>query len=711
MRTLASLTRREFLTVSAASGAGLIIGMYLPAAVRADLASADPPGPFAPNAWLRIDPAGTVTVTVAKSEMGQGVLTSLPMIVAEELDADWSHIRYEQAIADDRYGSMGTGGSRSVRGGWQTLREAGAAARMMLVAAAARQWEVDPSACTTDSGAVHHRASGRSVSYGALAGKASGMTLPSRVELKNPKDFRIIGRRTLRLDTPPKVDGSGKFGIDVRLPGMLYATVVHAPVFGAAVKSFNPAKAKALPGVKEVVKIETGIAVIARSTWEAFQGRDALEITWDEGNGALASSATIAESLREASTREGAVAEKSGDPAAALDHAAVKIEAAYDAPFVPHATMEPMNCTAAVGKGSCEIWAPTQAPQGAQHEAASVLGIPVSSVTVHTTLLGGGFGRRLQTDYVKDAVLCSKAAGAPVKMTWPREEDMQHDFYRPVSRHVLSGGVDASGKAVVLTHRVVAPSMGDQRQPGSLKDGLDRGAVEGAVKSVYDIPNFLVEYVLARTPVPIGAWRSVFPSQTVFALECFIDELAAAAGKDPVAFRLAMTEKTPRAHGVIALAAEKSGWSQPPPRGVFRGIACGPPAFFGSYVAHVAEVSLTAERKVRLLRIVTAVDCGTAVNPESIEAQMEGAIIYGLSAAMKEEITIEKGRVVQSNFDDYPLLTIDEMPKVEVHIVESTAPPDGIGEPGLPPIAPAVANAVSAATGKRVRSLPIRLQA
>ena len=711
MRTLASLTRREFLTVTATSGAGLIIGMYLPAAARADLKAADPPSPFAPNAWLRIDPSGTVTVTVAKSEMGQGVLTSLPMIVAEELDADWSHMRYEQAIADDKYGSMGTGGSRSVRGGWQTLREAGAAARMMLVAAAARQWEVDSSACTTESGVVHHRASGRSVSYGEIAGKASGMTLPAKVALKDPKDFRIIGRRTQKLDTPVKVDGSGKFGIDVRLPGMLYATVVHSPVFGAAVKSFNPAKAKAIPGVKEVVKIETGVAVIARSTWEAFQGRDALEIIWDEGDGALASSATIARSLLEASTRPGVVAEKTGDPAAALASAAVKIEAAYDAPFVPHATMEPMNCTAAVRKDSCEIWAPTQVPQGAQHEAASVLGIPVSSVTVHTTLLGGGFGRRLQSDFVRDAVLCSKAAGAPVKMTWTREEDMQHDFYRPVSRHILAGGVDASGKAIVLTHKVVAPSMGDQRQPGSLKDGLDRGAVEGAVKSVYGIPNFLVEYVLARTPVPIGAWRSVFPSQTVFALECFIDELAAAAGKDPLAFRLALTENTPRAHGVLELAAEKSGWGQPVPEGVFRGIACGPPAFFGSYVAHVAEVSLTAGKKVRLRRIVTAVDCGTAVNPESIEAQMEGAIVYGLSAAMKEEITIERGRVVQGNFDDYPLLTIDEMPKVEIHIVKSTEPPDGIGEPGLPPIAPAVANAVSAATGKRIRSLPIRIQA
>ena len=711
MRTLTPLTRREFLTVTAASGAGLLMGIHLPGARRFDFASAGTGAPFTPNAWLNIDPSGTVTVTVAKSEMGQGVLTSLPMIVAEELDADWSSVKYEQATADEKYGSMGTGGSRSVRGSWTTLREAGAAARMMLLGAAARQWNVDPSSCTTEAGVVHHRATGRSVSYGDIAGRAALAGLPGTIALKDPKSFRIIGRRTLRLDTPVKVDGSGKFGIDVRVPGMQYATVVHPPVYGATVKSFDARKAKALPGVKDVIPIDPGLAVIADSTWSALRGRETLTIEWNEGDQASATSATIAASLQEASLRPGAVAEKSGDPAAALGSAVVKIEAAFDAPFLAHATMEPMNCTASVGKDSCEIWAPTQVPQGAQQEAATLLGIPLRNVTVHTTLLGGGFGRRLQTDYVRDAVLCSKAAGTPVKMIWPREEDMQHDFYRPVSRHILSGGLDASGKPLVLTHRVVAPSIGDQRRPGSLKDGLDRGAVEGAVKPVYDIPNFLVEYVLARTPVPIGAWRSVFPSQNVFALECFIDEMAAAAGKDPCEFRLSLTARSPRAHGVLALAREKSGWEKPLPPGVFRGIACGPPAFFGSYVAHVAEISLNADRSVRVRRVVCAVDCGTAVNPESIEAQMEGAIVYGLSAALKGEITIDRGRVVQGNFDDYPLLTIDEMPHVEIHIVQSTEPPDGIGEPGLPPIAPAVANAVFAATGKRVRSLPIRIPA
>ena len=562
MNTGAWLTRREFLTVTASSGAGLVIGcIFRPSRTQRCRRGRD--RIVCAQCLAAHRSLGSVTVTVAKSEMGQGVLTSLPMIVAEELDADWSSVKFEQATADDKYGSMGTGGSRSVRGGWQTLREAGAAARVMILEAAAREWNVDPASCSTEAGVVHHRSSGRSVSYGTIARKASGMSLPAKIALKDPKLFRIIGRRTLRLDTPSKVDGSGKFGIDIRLPGMLYATVLHPPVFGAKEKSFDARKAEAIPGVKQVVRIETGFAVIADTTWSAFQGRDALEIVWDGGGNAALTSSSIAGILKEASGRPGAVAEKSGDAAAALASSSIKLESVFDVPFLAHATMEPMNCTADVRTDSCEIWAPTQVPQGAQQEAASILGIAPSRVTVHTTLLGGGFGRRLQTDYVRDAVLCSKAALAPVKMTWTREEDMQHDYYRPVSRHILSGGLDAAGKPVALTHRVVAPSIGDQRRPGSLKDGLDRGAVEGAVKSIYDIPNFTVEYVLARTPVPIGAWRSVFPSQTVFALECFIDELAHAAGKDPCAFRLELTEKNPRAHGVLKLAMEKSAWGTP----------------------------------------------------------------------------------------------------------------------------------------------------
>jgi len=703
------MNRRDFIKVTGAAGAGLVIGAYIPALKRFEAPSPGPAGAFAPNVWLRINPSGDVTVAVAKSEMGQGVFTSLPMIVAEELDADWSRVTFEHPVAGSMHGSMGTGGSASVKGSWNTLRNAGAAARQMLIAAAAGTWGVDPSSCSTGAGIVHHAASGRSLRYGELAERAAALNLPEKVTLKDPKDFRIIGKRTLRLDVPSKVDGSARFGIDTRVPGMLYATVVHSPVFGGKVRSFDATKARAVAGVKMVVQIDTGVAVIADSTWAAFQGRDALSVSWDEKDNGRVTSASIHASLVDASSLNGAVAEKTGDAREALAHAAKKIEAVYDAPFLAHATMEPMNCTADVRAASCEIWAPTQSPQGAQGDAAAFLRIDPSKVTVHTTLLGGGFGRRFTTDFVMDALHCSKAAGAPVKVTWTREEDMQHDVYRPVSRHVLSGALDGNGNLTALLHRVVAPSMRDQGRPGSLQDGLDKSAVEGATGLPYDIPNVLVEYVLARTPVPIGPWRSVYPSQNVYALECFIDELASAAGRDPYEFRLALSGKSPRTNAVLRLAAEKSGWGTPPPAGHFRGIACGPHAFYGSYVAHVAEVSVTRDAAVRLHRIVCAIDCGIAVNPETIEAQIEGAIVYGLSAALKGEITIEGGRAVQGNFDDYPLLTMDEMPEVEVHIVPSAEPPEGIGEPGLPPAAPAVVNAVFAATGKRIRRLPIRL--
>ena len=711
MTNFGSLNRRDFIKVTGAAGAGLVMGVYLPSLKRFEAPAPDQAGLFAPNMWLRINPSGDITVAVAKSEMGQGVLTSLPMIVAEELDADWNRITFEHPVADRKYGSMGTGGSASVRSSWDNLRNAGAAARLMLIAAAAQTWGVDPSSCTTVAGVVHHSASGRSLQYGELAVKAAAMNVPDKVTLKDPKNFRIIGKRTLRLDAPSKVDGSALFGIDTRVPGMLYATVVHSPVFGGKVRSFDAAKAQAIAGVRKVVRIETGVAVIADSTWAAFQGRDALSVSWDEGDNGKITSATIHASLVEASSRSGAVAEKTGDARAAFASAEKKIEAVYEAPFLAHATMEPMNCTADVRADSCEIWAPTQNPQGAQGDAAAFLGIDSSKVTVHTTLLGGGFGRRFSTDFVMDALHCSRVAGAPVKVTWTREEDMQHDVYRPVSRHMLSGAVDGSGRLSALVHRVVAPSMGDQRRPGSLKDGLDKGAVEGATDLPYAIPHLLVEYILSPTPVPIGPWRSVYPSQNVFATECFIDELATAAGRDPFEFRLELSVKSPRTHAVLKLAAEKSGWGTALPGGHFRGIACGPHAFYGSYVAHVAEVSVTADSTVRLHRIVCAIDCGIAVNPETIEAQIEGAIVYGLSAALKGEITIDRGRAVQGNFDDYPLLTIDEMPAIEVHIVPSAEPPEGIGEPGLPPIAPAVLNAVFAATGKRIRSLPVRLRA
>ncbi len=706
-----SLNRRDFIKVTSVAGAGLVIGFTLPAALKKIGAAAASDGRFTPNAWLRIDPDGSVTVTVAKSEMGQGVQTALPMIVAEELDADWSSIRIEQAIADARYGHMGTGGSTSVRTSWEPLRRAGALARQMLVTAAAQTWNVKTASCRTESGKVIHTPTNRVLRYGELVATAAELPVPTDVTLKDPKDFRIVGKRTLRLDVPGKVDGSAQFGIDVKVPGMLYASVARCPVFGGKVQSFNAAKALAVSGVRRVVQVPSGIAVIAESTWTAMSGRDALEITWDEGSAATLTSAKIHDMLATGIEKPGAVAEESGDVAGALKGAAKKIEATYEVPFLAHATMEPMNCVADVRSDRCEVWAPTQNPQAAQQEAASITGLDESKVNVHTTLMGGGFGRRLNADFVSEAVQVSEAAGAPVKVTWSREDDMHHDWYRPASMHHLTGALDANGTLIAFTHRIVAPSIAGQRNPDSVKGGLDHGAVEGAVKMPYDIPNVRIDYVMTNTAVPAGPWRAVYPTQNVFAMECFIDELARAAGQDPIKFRTRMMGKAPRMKGVLELAAEKAGWGNGLPKGHFLGAACSPPAFYGSYAAEVAEVSVNADRTVRVHRFVCAVDCGPVVNPLTVEAQIEGGIVYGLSAALKGAITIDKGRVVQGSWDDYPILTIDEMPAIDVHIVKSTEPLGGIGEPPVPASFPAVANAVAAATGKPVRVLPIRLVA
>jgi isoquinoline 1-oxidoreductase beta subunit len=712
----AEMKRRDFLKVVSTAGAGLVLAVVLPPSVRGGSWREELlPGAnaqtdtFVPNVWLRVDRSGAVTIIVAKSEMGQGVFTALPMIVAEELDADWSMVHVEQALADNKYGGMGTGGSTSVRTSWDHLRTAGAAARSMLVSAAAKQWEVPASSCETDRGVVHHRPSGRSLGYGEVAEEASKLPLPEKPDLKDPKDFRIIGKRTLRLDSPGKVDGTSIFGIDTTPPGMLYAAIARPPVFGAKLVSFDDAATRKIEGVTAVRKIPEGVAVFADSTWSAFQGRDALSIKWDEGKNAKLTSAMIAQKLLAASSKAGAVGEESGNAADALKKSHTKLEAVYEAPFLAHASLEPMNCTADVRKDSCVVWAPTQDPQGVRRSAASIAGLQESQVTVHTTFLGGGFGRKFDHDFTTEAIHCSKAIGAPVKVTWTREDDMRFGKYRPVSRHLLSGGLDAQGNLTTLIHKVVAPSISDQERPGSLKGGVDRSALEGATELPYAIPNLRVEYVLARTPVPIWFWRSVYPSQNVFALECFIDELAAEGGKDPLEFRLGLTGNSPRMKQVLSTVAEHSGWGTPLPAGRFRGIACAPPAFFKTYVAHVAEVSIAGDNTIRVHRVVTAIDCGIVVNPETVEAQMEGCIVFGLSAALKGEITIDKGRVVQGNYDDYPLMTIDEMPVVEVHMIGSSEPPSGTGEPGLPPIAPAVANAVFAATGKRLRRMPFRL--
>jgi isoquinoline 1-oxidoreductase beta subunit len=690
--TTTTLNRRDFMKVVSLAGTGFVLGFYLPTKEE-ELLALEPADVFAPNAFLSIDASGTVTITVAKSEMGQGVRTALPMIVADELDADWAKVKIDQAPAHPtKYGSQGTGGSASVRRSWDMLRKAGATARDMLVTAAAQQWNTEKSACATENGMVIHKPSGKKLSYGELAAAAAKLPVPENPPLKDPKEFKIIGKPMNQVDTPSRVDGSAVYGIDVRVPGMLYASIEHSPVFGGKVVSFDASKAKKIAGVKDVIQIDEGVAVVATNTWAAFKGREALSIQWDEGPNANQSQANIWKTLEEAAKKPGSEEVKVGDAAAALNSASKKVEAVYYAPFVAHATMEPMNCTAHVRGNECEIWAPTQTPQQAQSQAARVLGIPVENVKVNVTLLGGGFGRRLQADYVVEAVKVAKAVGAPVKVVWSREDDMQHDFYRPATYNVMTAGLDKDGWPVAWTHRIAGTK--------------EKGLVTGGSTPPYAIPNMLIDSHIIDVGVPIGAWRSVGPSQNAFMVESFIDELAAAAQKDPFEYRRKLLENKPRLKRVLELAAEHAGWGKPLPAGRARGIACC--ESFGSSIAEVAEVSVANDGTLTIHRVVAAVDCGPVVNPKTIEAQIEGAIVYGLSAAIKDEITIERGRVAQSNFNDYQILRINEMPKVEVHIVPSTESQGGIGEPGLPPIAPAVCNAIFAATGKRIRKLPIR---
>jgi isoquinoline 1-oxidoreductase subunit beta len=699
MSAVVKLGRREFLEVAAGAGAGLWLGVALPA--RAGAAA---PESLAPNAWLRVDPTGAVTVYLAKSEMGQGVFTSMAMLVAEDLEADWSKVRVVQADADPKYGRMGTGGSRSVRGSWEPLRQAGAAAREMLVAAAARKWGVAPGACRAEKGTVVHGATGRRLPYGALAGAASKLAVPKDPPLKDPKDFHILGRPMARLDTPQKTTGRAVFGLDVRVPGMLFATVARCPVWGGKVVRFDDGRAKAVPGVRKVLAVPSGVAVVADSTWAAMQGREALAVTFDEGPNAALDQAAIARLLADPEGKPQAVRSE-GDLEKALAGSARRIEAVYELPYLAHATMEPMNCTAHVRPDGAEIWAPTQGPTWLQGDVAKALGLPEDKVAVHTTFLGGGFGRRSMTDVPVEAALISKAAGAPVQVVWTREDDMRHDFYRPAGRNELRGGLDAQGRLVAWHHRVRTPSIGAQLFGKAARSGDHPDVVEGAIGFPYAAGALLVDCVVPDIGVRIGWWRSVYSSQNAFAEECFLDELAAAAGKDPLAFRLELLPAKSRLRGALALAAEEAGWTRPLAPGRGRGVACH--TSFGSHVAEVAEVSVEG-RDVRVHRVVCAVDCGLTVNPDTIAAQVEGAVVYGLSAALRGEIAIEKGAVKQGNFDDYEPLRMNEMPAVDVHVVRSREPPGGIGEPGLPPIAPAVANAVFAATGKRVRALPLR---
>ena len=706
-------SRRRFLQASAVIGGGLAIGVYLPVASRFAQA-AGPKPPFAPNAWIRIGTDNIVTVIVDKSEMGQGVYTSLPMLIAEELDADWSKLRMEPAPAAPEYrhpwfGVQATGGSTSVRSMWQPLREAGAAARAMLVAAAAATWNVDAGALKTTMSTVIGP-NGRKATYGQLATQAAALPVPKEVQLKDPKNFKIIGQSIKRLDTPDKVNGRAKFGIDAKLPGLLTAVVARAPVVGGTVVRFNADKAKAIPGVKMVLPVKgpvsEGVAVLADDFWAAKQGRDALEIQWNHGAKAALSTASMQQDMRQLadSGTDGLIARKEGDIAAAKP--AKTVEAVYEVPYLAHATMEPMNCTAWVKPGGVEVWVGTQAQGSDQFGAAQIAGVKLEQVKINTLLLGGGFGRRFAPDFLVEAVQLSKAAAAPVKVIYTREDDTRAYYYRPMATCKITGGLDKHGKPVSLHARMVCDSLaeGTGMEASIIKDRIDHTSVEGLNNLPYAVPNLQMEWLKYSPGVRTWFWRSVGNTQNIFFAESFIDEMAHEAGKDPVAFRRGLLAKQPRHKAVLELAAAKASWGRVLPAGRAHGIALA--ESFGSWVAEVAEVSLE-NGKPRVHRVVVAADVGTVVNPDTVVAQLESAVVFGLSAALFGKITFKDGQVEQSNFHDYPVLRINEMPKIEVHLVKSAQAPGGVGEPGTPPIAPAVVNALFALTGKRIRSLPI----
>lgn len=703
---MSPLSRREFVGAGIAGAAGLVIGFYLPHRSAASKES------FSPNAYLRITPDNKVTIVVARSEMGQGVRTALPMILAEELEADWKQIEIEQAGASTLFGDQTTGGSASIRTTWDPMRKAGATAREMLVSAAALTWGVPRSTCAAENGRIKHAASNRSLSYGELVGKASTLPIPSDVTLKQSKDYKIVGQRLARVDSPAKVKGEAVFGIDFRIPGMKYAVLSRCPVIGGKVSSVDDKDSKKIAGVSYVGKIgDSAVAVVADSVWGAMEGRRVLNVTWDDGPNKDLNTAAVFASMKQAASKKGASMYSAGDPAKVSGR---KISAEYTLPFMAHAPMEPGNCTANYQGSKCELWAPTQVPQDCRDSVATAVGLDPDQVKVNVTLMGGGFGRRLEHDYAVEAALVSKAINAPVKVVWTREDDMRFSTYRPASIHQLSATLDGSGYPVALTHRLIAPSISGQKgQP--VPNGVDPDLPDEA-GPVYGIPNYSIEYVMTETPVPLGWMRSVYALQAGFALESFIDELAVAAGKDPVQYRLHLldkdqdlpyfttTWKTSRMRGVLQLLADKAGWGKPLPAGTYRGVACF--GCFQSYMAEVVEISMENDQP-RVHRVVAAVDCGQIVNPSILEQQIQGGIVYGLANALRAKITIDKGRVVQGNFDDYAPLRMEETPVVEVYAVPSQEVPTGIGEPSVPPVAPALCNAIYAATKKRIRALPI----
>jgi len=712
-----NLDRRQFLGASA----GLVIGLYVMPKTRVWAAQperSDRPLPDA-NAFLRIGTDGAVTVLIAHSEMGQGIWTTLAMLIAEELGCDWSTIRVEHApaapvYAHTAFGVQMTGGSTTTWSEFDRYRQVGAMARDMLVRAAAAEWKVPASRCRVESGAV---ISGkRRLGFGELAEAAHKLTPPTRVRLKSARDWKIIGRPTRRLDSPEKVSGRATFGLDVRLPGMLTALVARSPVFGGKVKSFRAERARAVPGVKHVVRVPSGVAVVAEHFWAAKLGRDALTVEWDLGPGAALDSARMRAEQSALARTPGAKAAAAGDPEAALERAAHVVDAEYEFPYLAHAPMEPLNCTVRLGRDACEIWTGTQFQTFDQMAAARIAGLKPEQVKIHTTFLGGGFGRRATptSDFVGEAVEVAKAArtSAPIKVVWTREDDIRGGWYRAMWTHRVRAGVAASGRVVAWRHTLVGQSIaeGTPFAQGMIKDGVDATSVEGAADSPYlaEVRDRLVDLHSPKRPIPVLWWRSVGNTHTAFVMETMIDELAHAAGADPLAYRRKLLRGHPRHLRVLELAADKAGWRKPPAGGRHRGIAVH--ESFGSFVAQVAEVSVD-RGQVRVHRVVCAVDCGVCVNPAGVEAQIQSAIAFGLTAALHGELTLARGRVQQSNFHDYPVLRMSQMPEVEVHIVPSKEKSGGVGEPGTPPIAPAVANALFSATGKRFRRLPFRLEA
>ncbi|SDI73517.1 xanthine dehydrogenase family protein molybdopterin-binding subunit [Paraburkholderia phenazinium] len=727
-------SRRTFLkfsaTVGAAAGGGLLLGFSVPAlsqgqgqgqaqalpgksVIGGDASEPAPAGMFAPNAFIQIDTAGKVTLVMPKVEMGQGVYTSIPMLIAEELEVPLESVTLDHAPPDEKLfmdpllGGQLTGGSTSIRYAWDPMRKAGATARVLLINAAAQQWQVDPATCHAQAGQVIHAASNRSIGYGQLVDAAAKLPAPQNVPLKDPKDFKVIGTSVKRLDSPEKVDGTAQFGLDVRVPDMVYAAIATCPVFGGTLASVDDSNAKKIAGVRQVVKVDNAVAVIGDHTWAAKRGLATLDIKWNEGAGANLSMKQIVDDLASAADHgTGAVARKDGDVAKGFSDAKTRVDAVYQQPFLAHATMEPVNCTVHVRPDGCDIWLGTQVPTRIVDAAVKITGLPAEKITVHNHLLGGGFGRRLEVDMAAQALKIGKQLGTPVKVVWTREEDIQHDMYRPYYYDKISAGLDANGKPIAWQHRIVGSSIMARFAPPAFQHGLDPDAVEVSADLPYDLPNQFIDYVRQEPrTVPTAFWRGVGPTRGTFVVESFIDELAAQAKVDPVKYRRDLLGKSPRALNVLDTATRAAGWgSTSVPKGQGRGVSV--MNAFGSFFSMVADVTVD-QGEVTVNRVVCAVDCGMVVNPNTIEAQVQGGIIFGITAALYSEITIKDGRVEQNNFTDYRMLRIDQTPSIEVHIVKSTEAPGGIGEPGTAALAPALANAIYAATGKRLRQLPV----